>query len=52
MPRHPPGELPEPRQVVGLPLGVTEDPIAPSTYYAAKNRPTCDRVIKDAELRT
>lgn len=21
-----------------------------STYYAAKNRPTCDRVIKDAEL--
>lgn len=50
MPRHPPGELPEPWQVVGLPLGVTEDPIAPSTYYAAKNRPTCDRVIKDAEL--
>ena len=29
VPRHPPGELPEPRQVVGLPLGVTEDPIAP-----------------------
>ena len=50
MPRHPPGELPEPWQVVGLPLRVTEDPIAPSTYYAAKNRPTCDRVIKDAEL--
>jgi putative transposase len=25
-------------------------PIAPSTYYAAKARPTCDRVIRDAEL--
>jgi putative transposase len=25
-------------------------PIAPSTYYAAKTRPTCDRVIRDAEL--
>jgi putative transposase len=25
-------------------------PIAPSTYYAAKSRPTCDRVIRDAEL--
>jgi putative transposase len=24
--------------------------IAPSTYYAAKNRPLCDRVVKDAEL--
>jgi putative transposase len=24
--------------------------IAPSTYYAAKSRPTCDRVIRDAEL--
>jgi putative transposase len=27
-------------------------PIAPSTYYAAKARPTCDRVIRDAELLT
>ena len=27
-------------------------PIAPSTYYAAKSRPTCDRVIRDAELLT
>jgi putative transposase len=26
--------------------------IAPSTYYAAKNRPACDRVSKDAELLT
>jgi putative transposase len=25
-------------------------PIAPSTYYAAKSRPPCDRVIRDAEL--
>jgi putative transposase len=25
-------------------------PIAPSTYYAAKSRPVCDRVIRDAEL--
>ena len=25
-------------------------PIAPSSYYAAKTRPTCDRVIRDAEL--
>jgi putative transposase len=25
-------------------------PIAPSTYYAAKARPPCDRVIRDAEL--
>ena len=25
-------------------------PIAPSTYYAVKVRPTCDRVIRDAEL--
>ena len=25
-------------------------PIAPSTYYAAKTRPTCDRVVRDAEL--
>jgi putative transposase len=25
-------------------------PIAPSSYYAAKARPTCDRVIRDAEL--
>jgi putative transposase len=25
-------------------------PIAPSTYYATKSRPTCDRVIRDAEL--
>ena len=25
-------------------------PIAPSTYYAAKARPACDRVIRDAEL--
>jgi putative transposase len=25
-------------------------PIAPSTYYAAKARPLCDRVIRDAEL--
>jgi putative transposase len=25
-------------------------PIAPSTYYAVKARPTCDRVIRDAEL--
>jgi hypothetical protein len=25
-------------------------PIAPSTYYAAKARPMCDRVIRDAEL--
>jgi putative transposase len=25
-------------------------PIAPSTYYAVKTRPTCDRVIRDAEL--
>jgi putative transposase len=25
-------------------------PIAPSTYYAAKARPRCDRVIRDAEL--
>jgi putative transposase len=25
-------------------------PIAPSTYYAAKCRLTCDRVIRDAEL--
>ena len=25
-------------------------PIAPSTYYAAKSRPTCDRVLRDAEL--
>jgi putative transposase len=25
-------------------------PIAPSTYYAAKARPSCDRVIRDAEL--
>ena len=25
-------------------------PIAPSTYHAAKGRPTCDRVIRDAEL--
>jgi putative transposase len=25
-------------------------PIAPSTYYASKGRPTCDRVIRDAEL--
>ena len=27
-------------------------PIAPSTYYAVKARPTCDRVIRDAELLT
>jgi putative transposase len=27
-------------------------PIAPSTYYAAKSRPSCDRVIRDAELLT
>ena len=27
-------------------------PIAPSTYYAAKGRPLCDRVIRDAELLT
>jgi hypothetical protein len=27
-------------------------PIAPSSYYAAKTRPTCDRVIRDAELLT
>jgi putative transposase len=27
-------------------------PIAPSTYYAAKSRPVCDRVIRDAELLT
>jgi putative transposase len=27
-------------------------PIAPSTYYAAKGRPMCDRVIRDAELLT
>ena len=25
-------------------------PIAPSTYYAAKARPTCHRVLRDAEL--
>jgi putative transposase len=25
-------------------------PIAPSTYYATKSRPTCDRMIRDAEL--
>ena len=25
-------------------------PIAPSTYYAVKTRPRCDRVIRDAEL--
>jgi putative transposase len=25
-------------------------PIAPSTYYAVKTRPPCDRVIRDAEL--
>jgi putative transposase len=25
-------------------------PIAPSTYYAAKARPPCDRVIRDAEI--
>ena len=25
-------------------------PIAPSTYYAAKSRPTCDRVLRDAEF--
>jgi transposase InsO family protein len=25
-------------------------PIAPSSYYAVKTRPTCDRVIRDAEL--
>jgi putative transposase len=25
-------------------------PIAPSSYHAAKARPTCDRVIRDAEL--
>jgi putative transposase len=24
--------------------------IAPSTYYAAKARPPCDRVVRDAEL--
>jgi putative transposase len=27
-------------------------PIAPSTYHAAKVRPTCDRVICDGELLT
>ena len=27
-------------------------PIAPSTYYAVRARPTCDRVIRDAELLT
>ncbi len=27
-------------------------PIAPSTYYATKTRPICDRVIRDAELIT
>jgi hypothetical protein len=27
-------------------------PIAPSSYYAAKARPVCDRVIRDAELLT
>ena len=25
-------------------------PIAPNTYYAAKSRPMCDRVVRDAEL--
>ena len=25
-------------------------PIAASTYYAAKSRPTCDRVVRDAKL--
>jgi putative transposase len=25
-------------------------PIAPSSYFAAKARPACDRVIRDAEL--
>jgi putative transposase len=25
-------------------------PIAPSTYYAVKSRPPCDRVVRDAEL--
>ena len=25
-------------------------PIAPSSYYAVKARPTCDRVVRDAEL--
>ena len=27
-------------------------PIAPSSYYAARARPACDRVIRDAELLT
>jgi putative transposase len=27
-------------------------PIAPSSYYAARARPMCDRMIRDAELLT
>ena len=43
MPRRPPGELPEPWQVVGLPLGVTEDPIARRGQIRPLNGPRSKR---------
>jgi hypothetical protein len=43
VPRRPPGELPEPWQVVGLPLGVTEDPIAQLDQIRPLNGPRSKR---------